>query len=156
MRSPGFVILFLATSLNDPGSIHVVTSDRISFFLSLCAHVHILYVFVHVFECALGGPEVCVLCIFLNHSSPYFFETISHWSWSSPIQLDWLDSKPQGASCLCLSPLELHMDAGYLNSCPSAGAGNSSPTESPPHLQAFSLLDGLISFSLSTHQLMDT
>lgn len=29
------------------------------------------------------------------------FETASHWTWSSPIWLDWLASKPQGFPCLC-------------------------------------------------------
>ena len=56
---------------------------------------------VHV-ETSVLSQEFCSVALFLT-----FRGRVSHWIWSSQIWLEWLVSKPQGPSCLCLPSLEI-------------------------------------------------
>lgn len=72
-----------------PPSNPVTTDPSVSYLTLVCL----------VWECveARGWLWVCA-----HRSSPCFEDKASHWTWKSPVGLDWLASKSQGSRYLCL------------------------------------------------------
>lgn len=76
----------------------------------------------------------------LSHPTCPLYLLLRNWTWSLPSQLDWLNSKPGGSSCLHLpravitnlQPLHLgfHMGAGEPNSCPCTSRASTSLSSS--------------------------
>lgn len=67
---------------------------------------------VYMFMCAQEHAETSVFTLFLC-SSPYFFETVSHWNWRSPIWLNPLASKPLHSHILCLPSTQIPGSCDY-------------------------------------------
>lgn len=76
----------------------------------MCVYMHPCVLLLHVFLCA----HVCrswrsVPSIFLNWSPAYLRYNL--WTWSFPVWLDCLASKPQAPSCHCPAP---HLDNRWI------------------------------------------
>lgn len=67
---------------------------------------------VYMFTCAQEHAETSVFTLFFC-SPPYFFETVSHWSWRSPIWLNLLASKSLCPHTLCLPSTKITGSCDY-------------------------------------------
>lgn len=79
-----------------------------------------MYTCVWVYACVCRGHRTISTMAFLEHLLPY---SLPGWGGHSLIQLHWLAWEPQGASCFCLPPSQVHaadrgfqMGTGDLNS----------------------------------------
>lgn len=99
---------------------------------------------VYVCLCTRAGwcmvTHICVWRPEVNIRSPlfctsFFWDRLPHWTWSSPVQVDWLVSEPTGSTCLCLPNTgftdRCHHTTGMLgdlNSGPHAHVSSTLPT----------------------------
>lgn len=72
--------------------------------LCLCVYVCIWCQWAYV-----CGGQWSISGVFLNWFLFTSWDSVSHWTWSWPIQLDWKASKPQASSCLSVPARALGM-----------------------------------------------
>lgn len=122
----GSVIIWLSCAFISPLSLSPLHCLCVYAHVCVCTHAHMcMCVCAHV-----CGGQKSALGIFLNHLPLYFFwDKVSLWTWSSPIQLDCLSSKSQASSCLCFPGLGLQRCTtvpGFLHGCSDSEPKSSS------------------------------